>query len=94
MIKQLFIDIETSPNIVYSWRNGDKIFIDHNSIIEERKIICICYKWEHEKTVKSVEWNNGDDTDMIRFIHEVICLLLSLSLVGKGDPLLYCISSL
>ena len=65
-IKRLFFDIETTPNVVYSWRVGGKIYIDHNNIIEERKIICISYKWERSNEVYTIKWdNNQDDKKMI-----------------------------
>lgn len=63
--KRLFFDIETSPNVVYSWNIGHKLNISHDSIIKERAIICICYKWEGEKTVNYLTWNKGDDKTML-----------------------------
>ena len=42
-MRRLYFDCETSPNIVYSWRIGYKIELSHDSIIEERRIICISY---------------------------------------------------
>lgn len=69
-IDRLFFDIETSPNIVYSWRAGYNITITPQSIIEERKIICICWKWEHEDKVHSVTWdkNQCDKKALEKFI--------------------------
>ena len=63
--RRLFFDIEVSPNIVLSWRIGNKLSLGHDSIVQERAIICICYKWEDESKVYSLEWNKGDDKDMI-----------------------------
>jgi len=60
-IKRLFFDIETSPNIVYSWRIGYNLNIDHNSIIDERKIICISYKWENEDKVNTLTWDKDQN---------------------------------
>jgi hypothetical protein len=57
MIKRLFWDIEVSPNIVLAWRAGWKERIPPENIIYERAIICICYKWQHEKQVHSLQWN-------------------------------------
>ena len=57
--KRLFFDIETSPNIVYSWRIGWNITITPDNIIDERKIICICWKWENEDKVYSATWDNN-----------------------------------
>lgn len=54
--RRLFIDIETSPNIGLFWQAGYKQRIDYSNIIKERQIICICYKWEDEKEVYSLDW--------------------------------------
>lgn len=63
--KRLFFDIEVSPNIVASWSIGYKINLSYDNILRERAIICICYKWEGEDTVHSLQWNNGDDKQML-----------------------------
>lgn len=63
--KRLFWDIETSPNIVFSWNVGPKVNLGHESIIQERAIICICYKWAGESKVHSLHWDKGDDKNMI-----------------------------
>jgi DNA polymerase elongation subunit (family B) len=65
VFKRLFFDIETSPNVVFSWNVGYKLNIDPGSIIQERAIICICYKWEHENDVHYLSWDKGDDEQMI-----------------------------
>lgn len=70
-IKRLIWDIETSPNVVLSWRTGYKINIDHDNIVRERAIICICYKWEGQKKTHHLEWDNGCDKQMIRDFMEV-----------------------
>lgn len=54
---RLFLDIETSPNIGLFWQSGYKQKIDYSNIIEERAVICICYKWEGEKVVHSLNWD-------------------------------------
>jgi len=63
--KRLFFDIETSPNVCFSWRTGYKINLNPENIIHERAIICICYKWEGKKKVHSIEWDRGDDRRLI-----------------------------
>jgi len=55
--KRLFFDIETSPNIGLFWSAGYKQRIDYSNIIKERAIICICYKWEDEEEVYSLNWD-------------------------------------
>ncbi len=63
--KRLFFDIETSPNMVFSWNVGNKLSIGYDNIIQERAIICICWKWEHEKKVHSLTWDKGCDKKML-----------------------------
>lgn len=70
--KKLFFDIETSPNIVFSWRIGHKINITPDNIIDERAIICISYKWEGESKVHSLSWNAGDDKQMLVEFSKII----------------------
>jgi uncharacterized protein YprB with RNaseH-like and TPR domain len=65
--KRLFFDIETSPNVVLSWRTGYQLTIPHDNILEERAIICICYKWEGEDEVHSLTWDkNHEDKKMLQ----------------------------
>jgi DNA polymerase elongation subunit (family B) len=56
-IKRLFFDIETSPNIGFFWEAGWKKTIGYENIIKERSVICIGYKWEHEKEVHCISWD-------------------------------------
>lgn len=55
--ERLFFDIEVSPNVVLSWRTGYELSISPDNILEERAIICICWKWEGEKKIHSLEWD-------------------------------------
>lgn len=64
-IKRLIWDIETSPNIGFFWKSGFKLFVPPSNIIREKAIICICYKWEGQKAVHSLTWDEGDDRQMI-----------------------------
>jgi uncharacterized protein YprB with RNaseH-like and TPR domain len=68
--RRLFFDIETSPNIGLFWQAGYKKNIDYSNIIQERAIICICYKWEDEKQVYSLQWDSrqSDKKMLIDFI--------------------------
>ena len=69
-IKRLFFDIETSPNIVYSWRIGWNLTITPENIIDERAIICISYKWENEDKIYTLTWdkNKCDKQMLIDFV--------------------------
>jgi len=60
-IRRLFVDIESSPNIVSSWRIGHKINLSYDNIIKERAIIVVCYKWEGESEVHSLHWDSQQD---------------------------------
>lgn len=68
--KRLFFDIETSPNIGLFWEAGYKKNIDSSNIIKERAIICICYKWEEEREVYSLQWDakQNDKAMLFKFI--------------------------
>src|SRR5688572_1670103 len=66
--KRLFFDIETSYNIVSTWRAGYKIDIPYQSILKERQIICICYGWEGEKKIYSLKWGKDDKKMLQQFI--------------------------
>lgn len=59
--KVLIYDIETSFNIGWFWRTGFKVNISPEQIIEERKIICISYKWLGEKQVYNLVWDKNHD---------------------------------
>jgi hypothetical protein len=69
--KRLFWDIETSCNVVYTWRIGRKISLMPHNIIKERAIICISYKWGHEDEVHTLTWNAGCDKALIAAFHKI-----------------------
>lgn len=65
-IKRLYFDIETSFNIIGDFACGHNKHIGYNQILEERKIICICYKWEGKPKVYHLKWDkNKCDKKMI-----------------------------
>lgn len=66
-VKRLFWDIETSPNVMYSWRAGFKLNLGPHLIIKERKVITIAYKWEGERKVHHLVWDSRqDDKQMLK----------------------------
>jgi DNA polymerase elongation subunit (family B) len=72
-IRRLFFDIETSFNIIGDFACGYNKVIGHNQILEERKIICICYKWEGKPKVYHLAWDkNKCDKAMIRDFLKVL----------------------
>ena len=65
--KRLFFDIETSPNIGIFWRSGFNLTITPYDIIQERAVICICWKWEGKDEVHSLTWDkNHSDKKMLK----------------------------
>lgn len=64
--RRMYFDIETSPNIVLTFNVGYNLTISPDNIIQERAIICICWRWEGEKKVHSLTWDkNKDDKAML-----------------------------
>lgn len=69
----LIYDIETSYNIVKSWRVGYKLNINPQDILHERKIICISYSWKGEKEIYNLAWDDNQcDKFMIEQFIEVL----------------------
>lgn len=56
-VRRLFWDIETSPNVVLTWRIGYKINLDHSNLLKERAIICIGWKWEGDDKTYALRWD-------------------------------------
>ena len=71
-IKRLFFDLETSPNIGFFWRAGYDQTIPHDNIIQERAIICACWKWEGARGVESVEWRKGNDKQIVKTLLPIL----------------------
>lgn len=65
--KRLFFDLETSPNIGWFWRATWKTAIRPNQIREERRVICVSYKWEGEDKVHNITWDaDKSDESLLR----------------------------
>jgi len=58
-LKVLVYDIETSYNIVSSWRTGYNLNIPVSNIIKERAIICVSWKWVGEDKVYNLTWDKN-----------------------------------
>lgn len=63
-IRRLFFDIETSL-IHFSAFSTGKQFVEWKQIIKDWAIICLSYKWEGEDTVHRLEWQDGDDKQLL-----------------------------
>ena len=64
-LKRCYIDIETSLLEARIWRPG-KQYVGPECITKEAQIICICYKWAHEKKVHALDWT--DDYMLKKFV--------------------------
>lgn len=78
-IKRLYCDIEVSPNVVLAWRAGFSLDISHDSIVKERKIICIAYKWKGQGDVNILVWDEKQDDKLL--------LEKFIALAGEADEL-------
>jgi len=58
-LKVLVYDIETSYNIVKSWRVGYQLNINPSDILHERAIICVSYKWVGEDQIYNLTWDKN-----------------------------------
>jgi len=72
-IKRLFFDIETGYYIlkVKAWQMKNyNTYFDENDIINDKKIICISYKWQDEDRVHTLHWdkNQNEKTMLKKFI--------------------------
>lgn len=72
-LKRVFLDIETSMCEGRFWRIGSKVNLGPENITKEAQIICICYKWQEEKEVHALTWDeNQDTTNMLKEFVEVL----------------------
>ena len=70
MSRRLYFDMETSFNIVATFQIGRKMFIGPESIIKERAVICIAYKWENDPRVYTFQWDRDqcDKAMLAKFV--------------------------
>lgn len=70
--KRLFFDIETSYVKARVWRSG-KQWVDASNIEGETRVICICYKWQHDEKVHVLTWDeNQDDKELLKKFIKVL----------------------
>jgi hypothetical protein len=74
-LKTLIFDVETKPVLAWIWRTG-KQYITHDQIKRDQKfdIICICWKWDGESKIHSLDWGikKQNSYDMIEKFSKVI----------------------
>ncbi len=74
-LKELLLDIETSPCIGFFWRPGYGINISHDNIIQEGGIICAAWKWRGEKSIFTADRGKKQNdkaviVELLRAMHE------------------------
>ena len=70
-IKRLFFDIETSYYTCRLWHIGKMDYVSPETIISQKQIICIAYKWQHEDDVHILDWTMGEK-EMLKAFIEVL----------------------
>lgn len=75
--KRLFFDIETTYNLARVWQCG-KQWVRWEQIKEEKKVLCIAYKWQGEDKVHCIDWNIGEAQMLTKFI----------KIMGKADEVI------
>lgn len=78
MPKVLFYDIETAPNLGYIWGKWDQNVLAYT---KEWTLLCISYRWAHEKTTHVVslldfpelyEVDPEDDTEVVNVLWDLL----------------------
>ncbi len=66
-LRRLIFDIETSPCLGWFWRPSHQTSIGYHQILEQAKIICICYKWQGQDKIYSLKWDSKqNDKAMVK----------------------------
>lgn len=68
--KIVTIDIETSPNISYTWGLWQQN-VSLSQLIEASRVLCFAAKWHDKKTVEFYSEDNMSHADMIRKAWEI-----------------------
>jgi len=72
-IKRLFFDIENAPYKGWFWQTGWKQTVGTHQIDEDKRIIMVCYKWQHEDKVHVIKWDkNQDDKELLEKFIKVL----------------------
>ena len=67
-VKRLFFDIETGYYLVRLWRIGKVGYVSPEQIKEDKQIFCICYKWQGDDKVYSLDYRMGEREMLKEFI--------------------------
>jgi uncharacterized protein YprB with RNaseH-like and TPR domain/predicted RNA-binding Zn-ribbon protein involved in translation (DUF1610 family) len=64
-VKILFFDIETTPNVVYTWGRYEQDAID---VVDDWHLLCFAYKWFGEKETFAM---NGKEENMVKYLWQL-----------------------
>jgi len=67
-MKELLLDIETSPNLAYVWEKYEQDVI---SFEKERELLSFAYKWSGDKNVKCFSLNELTPLRLTKKLHEL-----------------------
>ncbi len=69
-VRRLIYDLEVSPNLALVWKTGYNITVNYDSIVKERAIICIGWKWAGEKARHVLIWDKhqNDKSMLVEFV--------------------------
>lgn len=56
-MKVLYFDIETAPNLGYTWAKYEQTVLDY---VEEWSMLCFCWKWDGQSTIHSASVRDYD----------------------------------
>lgn len=69
--KVLFLDIETSPLLGWTWSLGQQ-YVSPSQVLDWSSVLCWAAKWEHERRVLSASTWGKPYADMMREVHELL----------------------
>ena len=70
-MKTLYLDIETSPNVCYTWGLYNEN-IGINQVIEPTRVICVAFKLDDQPMDFTAEWQPGGHKRMIRRVRGML----------------------
>lgn len=66
-MRKLYFDIEVSPYLGWFFKPGYQVNLNYDNVIENAKIICICYKWDNDPKIYSLTWDKKqNDKNMLK----------------------------
>jgi uncharacterized protein len=71
-VKKLFLDIETSPHLAYTWGLFNEN-IGLGQLVEPSRVLCVGYKFDGRPLQFAAEWQQGGHERMIEKVHAALC---------------------